>query len=192
MRGVFIIFSTYVFIYDTFAQFEVVLANYILKHKGEVITFGIDDEKVTSSEEFITVPHKSIDELDVDDIDLLVIPGGDPSQVNEKEKLYSLIKEVNKKDKLIGAICAAPVHLAKASILNNIKFTTTLDINSIDEFNEDNFIDNNVVIDENIITAKASGYVDFAIELGKQVEVFEDENDLNETIRFFKYFNEEK
>ncbi len=187
-----IIFSTYVFIYDTFAQFEVVLANYILKHKGEVITFGIDDDKVTSHEEFITVPHKSINEIEVDDIDLLIIPGGDPSQVKEKEKLYNLLNEVNKKDKLIGAICAAPVHLAKEGILNNKKYTTTLDINSIEEFNVESFIDKNVVVDENIITAKASGYVDFAIELGKQVEVFEDEDDLNETIRFFKYFNEEK
>ena len=188
----FIIFSTYVFIYDTFAQFEVVLANYFLKHKGKVITFGIDNDKVTSHEEFITVPHKSIDEIDVDDIDLLIIPGGDPSKVKEKEKLYNLIKEVNKKDKLIGAICAAPVHLAKAGILNNRKYTTTLDINSIKEFNIENFVDENVVVDEKLITAKASGYVDFAIELGKQVEVFEDENDLDETIRFFKYFNEEK
>jgi putative intracellular protease/amidase len=187
-----IIFSTYVFIYDSFAQFEVILANYFLKHKGEVITFGIDNDKVTSHEEFIIVPHKSIDEVDVDDIDLLVIPGGDPSKVNDKEKLYSLIKEVNKKDKFIGAICAAPVHLSKAGILNNRKYTTTLDINSIEEFNVENFIDKNVVIDKNIITAKASGYVDFALELGKKVEVFENEEDLNETIRFFKYFNEEK
>jgi len=187
-----VIFSTYVFIYDSFAQFEVILANYFLKHKGEVITFGIDNDKVTSHEEFITVPHKSIDDINVDDIDLLIIPGVDPSKVNEKEKLYSLIKEVNKKDKFIGAICAAPVHLAKTSILSNRKYTTTLDINSIEEFNVENFVDKNVVIDKNIITAKASGYVDFALELGKKVEVFEDEEDLNETIRFFKYFNDEK
>jgi len=189
---VFVIFSTYVFIYDSFAQFEVILANYFLKHKGEVITFGIENDKATSHEEFITLPHKNINDLDIDDIDLLIIPGGDPSKVKEKEKLYSLINEVNKKDKFIGAICAAPVHLAKAGILSNRKFTTTLDINSIEEFNVENFVDKNVVIDENIITAKASGYVDFAIELGKKVNVFEDEDDLNETIRFFKYFNENK
>jgi putative intracellular protease/amidase len=122
----------------------------------------------------------------------LIIPGGDPIKVNKKEKLYSLINEVNKKDKFIGAICAVPVHLAKAGILSNKKYTTTLDISSIEEFNVENFIDENVVIDKNIITAKASGYVDFALELGKKVAVFEDEDDLNETIRFFKYFNEEK
>ncbi len=189
-KGVFIIFNTYIFIYDTFAQFEVVLASYILKHKGEVITFGIDNDSVTSQEGFITLPHKNINDVDVNEIDLLIIPGGDPSRVKSKDKLYSLLKRINRKDILIGAICAAPIHLAKADILERKKYTTTLDFNNIQEFNIENFVDNNVVIDENIITAKASGYVDFAIELGKKVDVFKDEDDLNETIRFFKYYNE--
>ncbi len=39
-----------------------------------------------------------------------------------------------------------------------------------------------------IITARANRYVDFAIEVAKELELFEDEQDLRETIDFWKYF----
>ncbi len=43
------------------------------------------------------------------------------------------------------------------------------------------------VSDKNIITARANAYVDFAIEVGKALELFDDEADLQETIEFWKY-----
>ena len=38
-----------------------------------------------------------------------------------------------------------------------------------------------------MITARANAYVDFAIEAAKELELFEDEADLQETIAFWKY-----
>lgn len=48
--------------------------------------------------------------------------------------------------------------------------------------------DEDFVNDKNIITARANAYVDFAIEVAKKLELFADENDLQETIDFWKYF----
>ena len=42
--------------------------------------------------------------------------------------------------------------------------------------------------DGNILTARANAYVDFAIEAGKALDLFEDERDLRETINFWKLF----
>ena len=39
-----------------------------------------------------------------------------------------------------------------------------------------------------ITTSTANGYVDFAIEVAKQLELFEDEADLQETIAFWREF----
>ena len=39
-----------------------------------------------------------------------------------------------------------------------------------------------------ITTSRANGYVDFAIEVAKQMELFEDEADLQETIAFWREF----
>ena len=43
-----------------------------------------------------------------------------------------------------------------------------------------------VVVTENIITARPNGYVDFAIEVAKKMDLFEDEDDLKETIAFWR------
>ncbi len=48
--------------------------------------------------------------------------------------------------------------------------------------------DLDVVVCDNIITARANGYVDFAIETAKELNLFEDEADLQETIAFWREF----
>ena len=48
--------------------------------------------------------------------------------------------------------------------------------------------DLDVAVCDNIITARANGYVDFAIETAKKLNLFEDEADLQETIAFWREF----
>ena len=136
------------------------------------------------------MPHITINEININEVDLFIIPGGDPSKVNEKGKLYELLTELDEKGIVIGAICSAPIHLAKAGVLSGKSYTTSVPVNEFPEFEEENYKDENVIIDKNIITAKASGYVDFAIELGKMMNIYKNEEDLLETIRYFKYYND--
>ncbi len=180
--------KTYILIYKDFAHFEVILSSYFLKTKGEIVTVGLSDQQVTSVEGFNIVPHMSIADVAVEDVDVFIIPGGEPANISGCSKLCELIIKLNENNKIIGAICSGVLHLARAGILNNRNYTTSLDLSEYNDFPCGNFIDTNVVVDNNLITAKASGYVDFAIELGKLAEIYEDEADLKETIDFFKYF----
>ena len=43
-----------------------------------------------------------------------------------------------------------------------------------------------VVISEKVITSRANGYIDFAIEAAKKMDIFKDEEDIRETISFWK------
>ena len=43
-----------------------------------------------------------------------------------------------------------------------------------------------VVVSENVITSRANGYVDFAIEVAKKLNLFANEKDLQETIAFWR------
>uniref|UniRef100_UPI004056A40B hypothetical protein n=1 Tax=Agathobacter sp. TaxID=2021311 RepID=UPI004056A40B len=54
------------------------------------------------------------------------------------------------------------------------------DVKSTHSTNDD------LVSDKNIITARANVYVDFAIEVAKKLELFASEEDLQETIGFWK------
>ena len=182
--------KSFVLIYETFVQFEVVLTNYFMKTKGEIITVGLDDREVTSWEGFKTVPHVAIDEVDPEVVDLFVIPGGEPDKLFESVKLLNLIKELYEQGKMLAAICAAPLQLARADLLNDHRYTTTLPLDEFDSFSQDNFQNDNVVVDRNIITAKAAGYVDFALEIGKKMDIFADEEDYQETVEYFKYYNQ--
>ena len=61
-----------------------------------------------------------------------------------------------------------------AGVLNTINPTHSTDLD--------------VAVCDNIITARANGYVDFAIETAKKLNLFEDEADLQETIAFWRKF----
>lgn len=171
-------------------QFEVILANYFMKTKGEIVTVGIDYKIITSHEGFKTIPHTTLKEVDISDVDLFLIPGGQPDILLKNEDLHKFLVNLNGKNKIIAAICAAPIHLSKAGILNSRKFTTSLPVDKFSEFKNGIYVNESVVVDGNIITAKPNGYVDFAIEIGKIMNVFKDEADLQETIQFFKYFKD--
>ena len=78
------------------------------------------------------------------------------------------------KDKggLIAGICAGVDVLDHAGVLEGIVSTHSDDLD--------------VAVDDNVITSRANGYVDFAIEVAKKMDLFEDEADLQETIMFWR------
>lgn len=178
----------YTLIYDSFTQFEVVLANYFLKTKYEVLTVGLNDHHITSGEGFITKPHYTIMDLNISEIDLFIIPGGNPEFLVDNKELYDLLVTlVNNKIK-VAAICSGVLHLANSGVLKGRKYTTTLPIENFKSFNKDNYLDDLVVTDHNIITAKANGYVDFALQLGRVMNIYKNEDDFKETVSFFREF----
>ncbi len=182
--------KTYILVYEGFAQFEVVIACSFLKTKGDMITVGLTDTSVTSSEGFVIKPDNLLSDVRVDDVDFFLIPGGPPFELMENEAFYTLLKTLNDSHKYIGAICSATLHLAKTGLLLNRNYTTSLDRTLYKEFSDDFFVDENVVVDDHIITAKGAGYVDFAIKLGMLGDVYEDDNDLKQTIDYYRNFTE--
>ncbi|MBF4691912.1 DJ-1/PfpI family protein [Fusibacter ferrireducens] len=180
--------KTYVLIYEGFVQFEVVLANYFMKTVGDIITVGLTDQPVTSQEGFITIPHITLNEVNVDNVDLLIIPGGDPKSFENNKSLSNLLQNLHAKKVKIGGICSGTLALANSGLLKGLKYTTPLPITEFSVFDPNNYLDQNIVVSGNIITAKANGYVDFGLEIGKMMSIYKDDADYEETIQFFKYF----
>lgn len=180
--------KTYIIIFEGFVQFEVTLASYLLHTKGDIITVGIDKEPVVSYEGFRVIPDIKLDEMNTNEVDCLIIPGGIIDENFNDSEFYKKIDELNSQKKVIGGICSGVYHIAKAGVLKGKGYTTTLHVNEYPEFDISLFRDQLCVVDENIVTAKANGYVDFGIELGKVMNIYEDENDLQETIEFFREF----
>ena len=89
-------------------------------------------------------------------------------------EVWEYLKNVHDSNGRIAAICAGVDVLEHAGLLE--------DAESIHSCEKD------VVTSHRITTSRANGYVDFAIEVAKQMELFEDEADLQETIAFWREF----
>lgn len=48
--------------------------------------------------------------------------------------------------------------------------------------------DADLVIDRNVVTARANAYVDFAVEVAKKLGLFASEEDLQQTLSFWKQY----
>lgn len=108
-----------------------------------------------------------IDDLVKDDLyQAVVIPGGMPGAANlrDDQRVIKIIKDMNEAGKLVAAICAGPIVLEKAKVIDGKKVT------SYPGFEKDlaNSIyqEDAVVRDGNIITARGPAKaVDFALEI---------------------------
>lgn len=103
--------------------------------------------------------EETINNLDINEFDAIVFVGGSGAiQFLDNEISYDLINKANNSNKLIAAICIAPVILAKARILDNKNATvwsSSMDKSAIKTLKECNavFNDKPVVTDNNVITA---------------------------------------
>lgn len=177
--------TTYVMIYEGFVNFEVVLAMYLLKTATEIKTVAMADGPVTSSEGLRVLPDMTIGDVTLKEEDVFLIPGGDPSVLEDEKAFYDVIRQGNDAKTLLAAICAAPVHLAKAGVLDGREYTTSMPHGLDTPFNPNMFVRQNVVVDEHIVTAQPTGYAEFAIALGQLMDIYEDEEDFQETVQFF-------
>ena len=100
------------------------------------------------------------------------VPGGDIRQA-AAGAVTEVLGKLKESGALIAGICAGTDLLEREGILEGNSSTHTAE--------ED------VVKDGRVITARANTYVDFAIEIAKELGLFTDEADLRETVDSWKY-----
>lgn len=177
------------FISDQFADFEITLALHKIRNVGkrDVITVGYNYELVLSESGLMYRPDLTLLEaMTLDDVEGLIIPGG-PIR-DQKQELTELILKLDGEKKMVAAICNGPQYLGRAGILKNCKFTTSCSIDSInalgaaDPFPRENYLDNRVVIDKNIITAKGRAFVDFSFAIFDYLDIYKGRNSEKEQL----------
>ena len=118
----------------------------------------------------VIISDKLFREVDYDQVKMIVLPGGMPGAINLKnhQALARQILKFNDEEKLLGAICAAPLVFGNLQILKNRRATCY-------PGHENQLIGaevtgNDVEVSENIITGKGAGVaILFALRI---VEMF--------------------
>ena len=172
-----------VLIYDKFCIFEISVALQILAIAQKPISvFAKTLNPIRSEEGVLTVADKTLDELNIDEFDSLLLTGStDIREAVEDNDILAFIKKFDRNDIIIGAISIAPVLLLKTGILHRKRFMIGANkINLIEEgftMNEmelmidwDEGLNNpypeGYIRDGNIITSVSYGYAKWAVAYG--------------------------
>lgn len=163
-------------VYPEFSLQEVSNLMNLFRWRYNTLTDIIYTEmKTVRSEEGIEVmPAKTCDEFCINDYDCLILPGcSDIREGIRNEKLSTFLSRFKENTQfIIGAICAGPLFLAQAGLLQGKKYTDSLFVEMREQFKfveENNFVAAPVVEDGCIITAGGSAFNDFAVHVARKV-----------------------
>lgn len=86
----------------------------------DVVVAGLPPGRaaVTGSHGIAVVPDAALDEVDLDAVDAVVLPGGPGTErLAADDRLIALIRRLDGEGKPLAAVCAAPLVLARAGVL---------------------------------------------------------------------------
>ena len=158
----------------------------------DLITTGLRSE-VKCYWNLIVKPELDFSEINIEDYDALAIPGGAGEagfyEDAYDERFLNLIREFNRRGKLIASICVAALPIAKSGVLNQ-RNATTWDLNNgVRRKQLADFCvkvqDEQLVVDNNIITSTGPATsLDVAFKLLEMLTSIENVNEVKTNMRF--------
>jgi len=150
---------------EGFEEIEAFAVVDILRRAGiKVDIVGVVGTVIKSARGVSVMTDKRLAEINPEEYDGIVLPGGYPGYVNlgKTQKILEIIKNFNDKGKLIAAICASPSILAKAGVLDDKVATIYPGM----EKELPHPREGKVVVDKNVITSQGPGTaIEFALKI---------------------------
>jgi 4-methyl-5(b-hydroxyethyl)-thiazole monophosphate biosynthesis len=149
----------------------------------DVIVAGVTGITIKGGQGIKVSADCLLDSLDIDNFDMITLPGGLSGTLvlSENKNVQSILKQMKGKGKYIGAICAAPLALHTADVLNE-EFTCYPSIENkirIDGYHHDQ----NTVIDGKVLTSQGVGTaIDFALKIVRELQGESSFKELKESI----------
>ncbi|OUR94092.1 hypothetical protein A9Q84_17425 [Halobacteriovorax marinus] len=167
-------------IFEGFSDWEIAYILPELRNNSvEIVTLGLTNDSVKSMGGLTITPDLSLKDVNEDEIETIIIPGGTLWEEGQPEGFLSLIRKLHSNKKTIAAICGATFVLARTGIIDTRKHTSNnLDYlkHVVPEYmGEKHYSQNLAVVDENLITASGIGSIEFAQHLLVKLNVFDKE-----------------
>lgn len=160
--------AVYFYCYNHMADFETVLLLHRLHCIGglQIIPIAETLQPVVSQSGLRYLPEKTIAQAAASEAEALIIPGGPID--NRQNAIIPLIRQMHAAGKTVAAICFGPQFLARAGVLDTVRYTTSCTPEHIaqlgveDPFPRAGWVPRRVVEDGHVITAQGHAFVDFA------------------------------
>ena len=163
---------------DKFEDMEVFFPVFRLLEEGwEVDIAAPKIEKLSGEHDYHIDPDKTIDEINPDDYELLIIPGGTPegapATVAAMKRAQEIARSFFAKNKPVAAICHGPYTLISADVINGRRLTSYWEDGLPEQIKAAGGIweDKPVVVDGNLVTSRFPGDLsEFTREMMKMVK----------------------
>ena len=152
---------------DGFEEIEALTPVDMLRRAGlTVLTVGISSKIAVGSHGISVICDKLPEEVDLDKISTVILPGGMPGSLNLDASPFTdkILESVNARGGRIAAICAAPLVLGRRGLLEGRRATCYPGFEN--ELAGATVTDESVVTDGNITTARGMGV---ALEFSKEL-----------------------
>lgn len=184
--------KAYLLVFDGLADWEPAHALCEINKSGkfEVVTVGFSTAPVATMAGLKLTPDITLDEINPADASIFILPGGDMWEKKSDDKLKALLRRLREETVPIAAICGATLEIARAGLTQGIRHTSNsreyLQAMVPDYKDGDLYVDELAVADKNIITASGLGCVDFAREVIRQLNLY-NEADTETWFEMFKH-----
>ncbi len=146
---------------DKFEDMEVYVPIFRLMEEGwQVDVAAPTKEEISGENGYSLMPDKIIEEVNPDDYDLLIIPGGSPdgapTTVRKQKKALEITRSFFDKNKPVASICHGPYTLADADVVAGRHLTSYWYDNVPEDVKKAGGIweDKEVVVDGNLVTSR--------------------------------------
>lgn len=159
---------------------EINSKRFLSKNKNIILKFVSKDLKpIQTMGGAIFKPDRELSRVKFKIGDMLLLPGSDSWDNVHDESLINIVKNLDKGEITISAICGAINFLANIGILNDRKHTGN-DLNYLkmvcpNYAGSSLFLNQSVVVSEKLITASGLAPLDFSYEILKKLDLMKDD-----------------
>jgi 4-methyl-5(b-hydroxyethyl)-thiazole monophosphate biosynthesis len=149
----------------------VAIIDTLRRAEWDVVAAGLGRGTVTASRGVRIEPDAEWEDIEPGEFDLIVVPGGNKGVENlmADKRVLGAIKQFHAAGKTVAAVCAGPLVLQKAGVLDGKKITCYP--SAAPQITTATRRDDKVVVDGNIITSQGPGTsIAFALAIIEHVD----------------------
>ena len=180
--------KAYLYLLNTLADWEIAYITSELnsgrysdrtKPPIELIKIGNTTESAKTMGGISITPDECIDNIEFNEGDILILPGADTWEEDNNKKVIDIVPDLLTRNIIVGAICGATVALAKKGVLDGRKHTSNgkgfLEMFASEYSGANNYLEQPVVVDDNLITASGLCPLEFSYEIIKKTNLMKPE-----------------
>jgi putative intracellular protease/amidase len=188
--------NIFLYVLDTLADWEISFltaeinsGRYLRKdiEKPKIIKIGNNLNPIKTMGGIEITPDIDVDNMDIKNGDLVILPGADTWQNENNQKIIDRI--TGNADITVAAICGATFALADNGMLDNRKHTSNAkEVLKMfcKNYKGESFYENKpVVVDENLITASFTAPLEFTVEVIRKTNLMKNDT-LNSWYNLYK------